>query len=141
MVTRKRLSTRFLPGVDPAAAIGELLGGTEGFAQDAALAQCDRERLAIVVEELASNAARHGADGATIELTLELRAVGTGVDIRIEDDGAAFDPSRRGIFTGPHPETGGGVGLELVGAWCDMIAYAREGDRNRLDLRMARTRA
>ena len=87
-------------------------------------------------EELAANAARHGGASA---VNVELSALDEGVSLRFEDDGAPFDPTARSGFVGPDPQTGGGVGLELVLRWCEALAYAREGATNRLDLRLRRT--
>lgn len=136
---RKRLSAEFLPGEDPGPAIAKLLAEAAAFALIAKLAPTDRDRLAIIVEELASNAARHGMSARKLRLTLDMSADERAIDIIIEDDGAPFDPTRRLGFSGPDPDTGGGVGLELVRAWCDRLAYSRDGATNRLILRLGRS--
>ena len=136
-MTRKRLSADFTPSMDPASAIAELIAATSEFAAEASLAPGEHERLAIIVEELASNAARHGS-GAR-RMTVDLAAGKAAIEIVAEDDGTYFDPTSRKPFTGPDPVTGGGVGLELVRAWCEPLSYARAGGTNRLTMRLRKS--
>jgi len=56
------------------------------------------------------------------------------VTIEVEDDGAPFDPTVERSFTGPNPETGGGVGLALLRSWGGNLAYDRAEGRNHLSL-------
>lgn len=140
MPLRKRISAAFTPGADPGAAIARLLEETARFAALAKLAPREREKLAVIVEEVASNAARHGMGSSDIRIGVELNASDGEIGIVIEDDGAAFDPTAAAAdFAGPDPHSGGGVGLELVRTWCDSAAYTRDGATNRLTLILDRT--
>ena len=139
MATRKRFSAELLPGADPSPLVAGIVSGAAEFAAAAGLAPRERERLAIVIEELVSNAARHGAGASGIRIDVSLEAEPGGTRIVVADDGRPFDPSSRAPFSGPDPETGGGVGLELVRSWCEPMAYTRDGDTNRIELRLPRS--
>lgn len=140
MSARKCLSAQFPPDVDPGEALVALLDGAAAFAEEAGLTTGDTQRLAIVVEELASNTARHGAGDGEVSLSLTLIDEGNWLTLTFEDNGAPFDPTTRPVFDGPDPNTGGGVGLELVRAWCVEMAYQRVGSGNRLRLKLPRQR-
>lgn len=135
---RKRLSAQFAPAADPRASLAVLLGEAADFAAEAELRAGTRDRLAVIIEELASNVARHGATAQAVSLTIDLHVDQRSVMIVLQDDGPPFDPASR-AFTGPDPITGGGVGLELVARWCDGMAYTRHDNRNRLELHLPAT--
>ena len=134
MGARKRFSARVSAGDDPAAASLAALAAAEDFATDAGLDARGGARLAVVVEELVSNAIRHGTAGGKIAIDLSLESGDGEIALVLEDDGIAFDPTEQRVFTGPNPETGGGVGLALVRAWANAIGYTRTNDRNRIEL-------
>ena len=134
MGARKRFSARVSAGDDPAAASLAALAAAEDFATDAGLDARGGARLAVVVEELVSNAIRHGTAGGKIAIDLSLESGDGEIALVLEDDGIAFDPTEQRVFTGPNPETGGGVGLALVRAWANAIAYTRTNGRNRIEL-------
>ncbi|MCT2558436.1 ATP-binding protein [Tsuneonella sp. YG55] len=120
-------------GEDPGAVIAAALAAASDFAQDSALGEDSRARFMVVVEELIANSARHGRVGGALSVGLVIRTQGEGsIEVVLEDDGPAFDPTARTAFSGPDPETGGGVGLELVKAWAKEIRYERGGGRNRI---------
>ncbi|MDP3676924.1 MAG: ATP-binding protein [Novosphingobium sp.] len=123
-------------GDDPAAASLAALAAAEDFASEAGLDAPGAARLAVVVDELVSNAVRHGVDDGSIAIELAMAVCGGEVSIVLEDDGVAFDPTQERGFRGPDPETGGGVGLALVKAWAKGFAYSRENGRNRIELRL-----
>ena len=120
---------------DPGVAIGGLLAEVAGFAGTTDLSEGDVARLAIVVEELASNALLHGQAHA---LSFDIAAGEDSVDIRLIDDGRRFDPAKTGRFEAPDPQTGGGVGLQLVRSWCEPLVYRRKGKSNVLEARLKR---
>ena len=130
----KRFSTRVSAGDDPAAASLAALAAAEDFASAAGLDARGGARLAVVVEELVSNAIRHGAADGAIAIDLTLTAGEGEIAVVLQDDGIAFDPTEQRAFTGPNPETGGGVGLALVRAWANSIGYTRANGRNRIEL-------
>lgn len=130
----KRFSARVRAGDDPARASLSALIAAEEFATGEALDERARARLAVVVEELVSNAARHGIGDGAIAIELTLTVGERGIAVVLEDDGVAFDPTEDRDFTGPDAATGGGVGLALVRAWANTLRYTREGGRNRIEL-------
>lgn len=136
MATRKRFSVEVLPNAEPGPVIIDLLAGAAEFAAVAKLAPRDSERLAIVIEELTSNCMRHGARACGLQVALTLSMEPDSLKVLVIDDGMPFDPTARAPFRGPDPQTGGGVGLELVKTWCDQVVYRREGQTNRLELRL-----
>ena len=138
MATRKCLLADFRPGVGPSEALVALLEGTMTFAEAVGLTTGEAQRLAIVVEELASNAARHGAGDHGLRLSLTLGEAKNFVTISLEDDGLPFDPTTLPAYAGPDPQTGGGVGLELVRAWCKDLSYRRDKTGNQLRLKLPR---
>ncbi|ANY21398.1 Histidine kinase-, DNA gyrase B-, and HSP90-like ATPase [Tsuneonella dongtanensis] len=137
MGTGKRFSSELTPGAQPQSLILSALAFSAEFAQATGLPEDDRDRLAIVIEELVSNVARHGSKQGRVAIALTLSLQTDGVQIELEDDGIAFDPTADRGFAGPDPESGGGTGLALVRAWSREFAYAREGGRNRLRLVLA----
>ena len=132
----KRFSARVSAGDDPAAASLAALAAAEDFASEAGLDARGGARLAVVVEELVSNAIRHGAEDGSIAIDLAMAISGDAVALVLEDDGVAFDPTVERAFGGPDPDTGGGVGLALVKAWANSFAYSRQDGRNVIELRL-----
>lgn len=95
------------------------------------LAPADRNRLAILIEELIANLFDHG-DG-NVTATLRLQRTESHVHLVLEDGGAPFDPRQAGSVE-PNEERGGGVGLALVRAWPEQLTYWPGPPTNRLDL-------
>lgn len=97
-------------------------------------------RIHLVLEELISNVIRHAyADGAEHVIDLDMSQDGDGVEIRIRDDGPAFDPTRAPEVdvTAPLEERQvGGLGLHLVRRSARKIDYQREQGRNDLRVRV-----
>ena len=144
MATRKCLSADFLPHADPGDALVALLDGAAAFVDEAGVPVAEAQRLAIVVEEIVSNAALHGTGGRRVRCVVTIEDESDGIAMTFEDDGVPFDPTARATFAGPDPRTGGGVGLELVRTWCAEMTYERIGSGtdtcNRLRLKMPRER-
>ena len=132
----KRFSARVSAGDDPAAASLAALVAAEDFAHDAGLDARGGARLAVVVEELVSNAIRHGAADGAIMIDLSLTEGDGEIALALVDDGVAFDPTADRNFSGPDAESGGGVGLALVKAWANAFAYRRADGRNVIELRL-----
>lgn len=86
-------------------------------------------RCQLIVEEIATNAMRHG--GASDVCVTAV--VGERIRLDIRDDGAAFDP-----FSAPTPDVSlnldqrsvGGLGLHLIRSWNSVTHYARDGRFN-----------
>ncbi len=132
----KRFSARVSAGDDPAGASLAALAAAEDFASEAGLDARGGARLAVVVEELVSNAIRHGTCDGTIAIDLTLTAGEGEIGLILVDDGVAFDPTGNRTFCGPDSETGGGVGLALINAWANAFAYRRANDQNVIELRL-----
>lgn len=112
-----------------------LVEGVQTFSLDAALEAGQAARLAILVEELVANLVEHGGIGAEGEIELVLAQDEGGLAIILSDPGNPFDPREAG--PGDRiPERGGGVGIDLVKAWADIVDYRSDGGRNRLELRL-----
>ncbi|MHA7819550.1 MAG: ATP-binding protein [Erythrobacter sp.] len=133
---RRRFSAFVASGRDPRSTILEALEFSRDFLPSSSLDERSRIKVAIIVEELVSNSLRHGAGERDISLWLSLDDKGGAVKLEIEDDGEPFDPTsgrNNGMrFPGPDPQTGGGIGLAIVHAWGEDIAYTRSGGRNLL---------
>lgn len=130
----KRFSGKVEPGQDPGPVIQAVIAGAEEFAEIADLAESDRRRLLVVVEELVANVVRHGVGSSGASFVLALDPVAEGVSLTLSDSGIAFDPTEPREFSGPDRVTGGGVGLALVREWSRGLAYRREAGRNHLAL-------
>jgi len=94
-------------------------------------------KLAIIVEELVTNALCHGGKGQDFSFSLELAMDGAAIRLSLDDNGAAFNPLAVPPVTSPDPETGGGIGLAIVHAWTKETSYSREPGMNSLQLRLA----
>lgn len=110
-----------------------------GFAHRHALPDAERARLLVILEELFTNAVKHGynggARGGRIEIALACKA--GRLRIAFTDDGRPFDP-----LTWPLPDLDqpaakrriGGLGLHIVRSLTDDAQYARDSGRNHLVL-------
>ena len=123
-------------GDEGANALLTALAAACDFAAAAALPETMTRRLAIIVEEIVSNVLEHGPAGHEVPLMLRLDQRAEGLFVTLEDESAAFDPRTAPLCDMPNPDRGGGVGLALVKAWSEIVAYDREGERNRLVLHL-----
>ena len=124
-------------------AVGATASFVESFCAHHAVAREDTLRLTLVVEELFLNIVMHGyrgADGGTVRL--RLARSGDDVLLTCEDYAPAYDP-REPLSTAPDDlhapleERGvGGLGQWLVGNLVEVERYERDGDRNRVTLRL-----
>lgn len=124
-------------GCNGATAVAVLTEAARRFSADNGLAPTQAARLAILVEELVTNAVEHGGveGDQRIDLTLAIEA--EGMLLVLTDPGRAYDP-RLHDASDDIPERGGGAGLDLVRQWADILAYRQEGNRNELRLRLRR---
>jgi serine/threonine-protein kinase RsbW len=114
--------------------VARALSAARAFARTADLAADASDRLAVVVEEWVANIVEHGRPAPGSLVVLRLARAGQGVRLDFSDAGAAFDP-REAQDKGPNLERGGGAGLALIAAWCEVEGYRRLKGRNRLALR------
>ena len=85
------------------------------------------DTLALVAEEWVANVVEHGAPPLRSRIVLRFERAGRTVRLLASDAGSAFDP--RGAAAGPNRERGGGAGLALIAAWCE-LDYRRRRGRN-----------
>ncbi len=95
--------------------------------------------LNVVLDELLSNIINYGyTDDTPHEIGVTLSVSAAMVEVRIEDDGIAFDP-----LAAPEPDITlplalrpiGGLGLHFVRKLMDDVQYKRENNRNILFLK------
>ena len=91
-------------------------------------------KLAIIVEELVTNALQHGGKFQDLSLLLDLCPREGCVELKLEDNGPAFDPLAVPPVKGPDPRSGGGIGLAIVQAWAEEAQYTRSPRVNVLEL-------
>jgi anti-sigma regulatory factor (Ser/Thr protein kinase) len=104
------------------------MAGISGF--DDALA----ERLALAVDEAATNVIEHAYAGAA-DRVVELRFWDGGVELRIDlvDDGATVDPRdvpQLDLARYASERRRGGLGMHLMGKIMDSVTFARAAHRN-----------
>jgi serine/threonine-protein kinase RsbW len=128
-----------IPG-DPAQ-LAPVASAVDGLLAENAVAPDVAFQVNLCIDELVTNAVRHGAAAGDRPLKIGVRVtVGRrrGVEVQVSDDGAAFNP-----LTAPPPDLDagieerpvGGLGLHLVRAFMDELLYVRRGDRNVVTLR------
>ncbi len=110
-------------------------GAAREFAKAQGLAEADRARLCLIVEELLANLYEHGGVTEVDRVELHLAAMPEGIAIDLTDPGQPFDPERQGA-DGPVSKRGAGAGVRLVRSWTRHIAYESAAGRNRLAILM-----
>jgi anti-sigma regulatory factor (Ser/Thr protein kinase) len=122
-----------------AAELIRLQAFAETFARDSGLADDERGRLLVILEELFTNVVAHGYGGqwaaGSIVVTLGCRRGVLTIDF--VDDGPSFDPlahSEPDFESPPEQRPVGGLGIAIVRALADQASYRRESHRNHLYL-------
>jgi anti-sigma regulatory factor (Ser/Thr protein kinase) len=123
---------------DPAE-IPAALNALERWLAEAGVAAADLTDWRLLAEEALTNIVCHGAVPAD-DPTIELECVrgGDGVELRVEDGGRPFNPcaAQPPDLGAPVEERcGGGLGIHLMQALADELAYDYRDGRNRLTLR------
>jgi serine/threonine-protein kinase RsbW len=97
--------------------------------------------LNLVLEELFTNAIRHGGcEGMSEAAQIRLRSDPNGVSVEFADRGAAFDPLQAAepdLETDLAHRQAGGLGIHLVRQIMQDLEYRRAGGWNRLTMRRA----
>ena len=110
----------------------------EAFARDRGLADEERARLLVILEELFTNVVAHGYEGE-----FEAESVAVALDrrrgrltINFVDDGPPFDPLAHSApdLDPAEQRPIGGLGIAIVRALVDRARYCRQGQRNHLHL-------
>jgi serine/threonine-protein kinase RsbW len=111
----------------------------EAFARDCGLADDERARLLVILEELFINVVSHGycarPSAGSVAVTLDWRRSRLTIDF--VDDGPPFDPlsySGPDLDAPPEQRQMGGLGIAIVRALVDQAGYCRESHRNHLYL-------
>ena len=122
-----------------AAELSRLEAFAEAFACDCSLADDERSRLLVILEELFTNVVAHGyGDGfAPRSVAVALGWSPSQLTIDFVDDGPPFD-----LLADPEPDLDapaehrpiGGLGITIVRGLVDRARYWREGHRNHLHL-------
>ena len=122
-------------------ALGALAETIEQFAASHSIEGEIPFRLNLVLDELVTNSVNYALpELAEPLLRVRLTRTPHGVTAQLEDNGAAFDPFQ----DAPKPDTSqglderpiGGLGVFFVTQFADSASYEREGDVNRITLRM-----
>jgi len=98
----------------------------ERHSERAGLTDPELHRFVVAVNEIVTNAVRHGGGSGRVRLWLE----GARLHCRVTDSGAGIPPERRRATARPAPDTVGGWGLWLARQGCDALtvdAGAGEG--------------
>ena len=111
----------------------------EAFARDCGLADDERARLLVILEELFTNVVAHGYEGEfeadSVAVALDWRR--GRLTINFIDDGPPFDPlaySAPDLDAPAEQRPIGGLGITIARALVDRARYCRKGDRNHLHL-------
>ncbi|HJU15925.1 MAG TPA: anti-sigma factor antagonist [Stellaceae bacterium] len=119
--------------------IAPLAGRIEGFLRSFGVPGDTIFRINLAVDELLTNIVSYGYDDARRHLIrATVGVVGGVVVVRIEDDGAAFDPFARApvdTTAGIDDRSPGGLGIHLVKQMIEEVAYQRIDGGNRITLR------
>lgn len=122
----------------------ELLPALDRFVEENLLEDRVAYTMRLVVEEVVLNLINHAKAGQrSNEIRLFAEASADYVRLAIEDDSPPFDP--RNATPAPHPDSlehaaPGGIGLHLVRTMVDELSYDSNDVRNRLEVRIRRSR-
>ena len=110
------------------------------FGAEHHLSADDLTRVNLVLDEIVSNAIKHGhPNGGDGEVAVSLALDGGLLAIDITDDGIAFNPLEAPVPNLDLPldeRPIGGLGVHIVKAVSETISYRREDGRNHLSLTM-----
>lgn len=111
------------------------------FADEAGFDSKGSQAITLAVGEAIGNVIKHAYNGsAERTFSLACSANGTGIEVRIEDQGAPFDPLARDSLP-PDEIRPGGRGIYLMRAIMDEMEYERRGDTNVVRMRKFRDTA
>jgi serine/threonine-protein kinase RsbW len=109
------------------------------FAKASGLPQDAIWRLEVALDEVLSNVVRHGSAAGKVGLiAVDLQVEGSRIEVVVTDDAPAFNPLEAQTPDASVPleeRPLGGLGIALVKALMDEVAYERRDGRNRLTFR------
>lgn len=126
------ISLRMTSGDDTAV----LFDAVAAFVDDHAIGPKPAYALELVLDELVTNIADHGAGPGGATIIIEVVREGATIRGSVRDDAAPFDPLRRGPVdtTGSIEEREvGGLGVHLVRKMTNSLGYSREAGHNVLN--------
>lgn len=113
-------------------AVRQAVSATRTFGEAQKLAEEQIARLCIVIEELVINLFDHGGVTRADQIELMLMAEPQGIRVVLADPGAPFDPRSAEPGQG-NSDRGGGVGIDVVRAWAEIVGYEVTAEGNRLE--------
>lgn len=88
-------------------------------------------RLALIIEELATNTIKYGyGQECDQPIRLALAYDGNRLTVTYEDEAPAFDPLQQIAATTPGSAPVGGFGLHMIKGLAESMMYSRDGQRN-----------
>lgn len=110
----------------------------QAFADEAGLDPKNAHAVTLAVGEAIGNVIKHAYNGAADRrFSLACSSNGTGLEVRIEDQGDPFDPLQRETLP-PEEIRPGGRGIYLMRTLMDELEYERRGDTNIVRMRKFR---
>ena len=108
--------------------------------EEAGVGPADIARLQLSLEEVVTNTIDYGLPvGGMYEIDICAKVEDGVVEVTVEDDGVAYDPTTETPEFDPDQSMEerriGGIGVHLVRTLMDEVSYLRVGDRNRLTVR------
>jgi len=117
--------------------LAEAVRAADAFSRKAGVPDEVRRKLLTALDEILANVVHHGLAGSSGTIEVTLRRDGPGVVLGVSDPAGPFNP-----LLAPLPDTSaplegrrlGGLGIALVRALSDEVAYERKDGRNHLTL-------
>lgn len=118
--------------------VRRLVRAVESFANAHGLRPSTRHAVQVALDEIVSNAIRHGAGSNPLRICVRICLEDQCVAVVVEDNGVPFNPLSR-----PRPQLErelrkrppGGVGILFVRDLMDQLSYRRKDGRNVLEMR------
>ena len=114
-------------------AVRQATRAARSFGEAAKLDEDELARFCIIIEELVANLFEHGGVTSTDQIELMLIDEAQGIRVVLVDPGKPYDP-RSAPSGKPNADRGGGVGLDIVRSWAQIIGYEVTSDGNKLEI-------
>lgn len=113
-------------------AIRQATNAAHAFGKAQRLTEDHLARLCIVIEELVTNLFDHGGVTGADQVELMLLGEPPGIRVILVDPGKPFDPRSAPPSQG-NRDRGGGVGIDIIRAWAQIVGYDATTEGNRLE--------